>query len=72
MARGGQGGAIIVRGGGGRYERATRGARTHLIESTCNGKGQDSNDIHNYEQDNIPFVDERAWMKMVVKIHCRN
>jgi hypothetical protein len=43
-----------------------------LIERACNGEGQDSNDIHNYKNDNITFVNKRAWMKMVATVRCRN
>jgi hypothetical protein len=72
MARGGQGGAIIVRGGGGRCERATRGAGTHTIESACDGEGQDNDDINNYENNDTLFIDKRARMKMLAAVHCRN
>jgi hypothetical protein len=72
MARGGQGGAVIVRGGGGSSERAMRGAGTHFSEKASDGEGWDDDDINNYENNDIPFVYKRARMKMVAAVHCRN
>jgi hypothetical protein len=69
---GSRGGQSLAGVGVGRYERATRGAGTHLIERACDGEGQDYDDINNYENNTIPYFDKRALIKMVAAVRCRN